>query len=55
MISEEYWENEEISFLNGNGHRELVNLRIRGMLFTYRVCDFLFYGYPCMRKENIML
>ena len=36
-------------------HREHVKLWIRGMLITYCVCDFLFYGYPCMKKEKMML
>ena len=55
MISEEHLENYEISFANVNGHRELVNLRILGILITYCVCDFLFYVYPYMKKENMML
>ena len=25
------------------------------MLITYCFCDFLFHGYPCMTKENVML
>ena len=54
MISGEHWENNEISFQNVYGHREPVNLRIRGMCIIYCVCDFLFYRYPCMNKENII-
>ena len=55
MISEEHWKNVEISFQNVYGLREGVNLRIRGMLITYCVCDFLFYRNPSMKKENVML
>ena len=56
MISEERWENDEISFQNVHGHREPVNVRIKGMFITYCVCDFLFNGYPCMKKKiNVML
>ena len=57
MISEEHCENDndEISFQNVYEHREPVNIRIRRMLVTYCVCDFLFYGNPCMKKENMML
>ena len=55
MISEEHWGNDKISFQNVFGHREPVKLRIRGMFITYCVCDFLFYGHPHMKKENVML
>ena len=37
------------------GHRDPVSLRIRGMLITYCVCDFLFYVYPFTKRENGML
>ena len=47
--------NDEISFQNVYAYRAPVKLWIRGMLITYCVCDFLFYGYPCMKKENMML
>ena len=55
MISEEHWENNEISFQNVFKHRELVKLKIRGMPITNCVCDILFYRFPCMKKENLML
>ena len=54
MISEEHWENDEILFQIVYAHREPVTLWIRGMLITYCVCDFLIYGYPCMKKEDMM-
>ena len=55
MISEEHWENDEILFQNVYANREPVKLWIRGMLITYWVCDFLFNGYPCIMKEDMML
>ena len=55
MISEEHWKNDEILFQNVYGHRESVILRVQVMLITYCFCDFLFHGYPCMMKENVML
>ena len=55
MISEEHWENDETVFQSVYGHRESVNLRVRGMHITYCFCYILFYGYPCMTKENVML
>ena len=55
MISEERWKNDEILFQNVYGHRESVVLRVQLMLITYCFCDFLFHGYPCMTKENVML
>ena len=55
MISEEHWKNDEISFQNVYGHRESVDLRVQEVLITYSFCDFLFHGYPCMTKENVML
>ena len=55
MISEEHWKNDEILFQNVYGHRESVVLRVQVMLNTYSFCDFLFPGYPCMTKENVML
>ena len=55
MISEEHWKNDEILFPNFYGHRESEVLRIQVMLITYCFCDFLFHGYPCMTKENVML
>ena len=54
MVSEEHLKNDDIWFRNVNGHREPVHLRIRRMLIAYCVCDFLFYGYAYMRKENVM-
>ena len=39
MIPEEHWKKDEISVQNVYGDREPVNVRIRGMLFTYCVCD----------------
>ena len=54
MISEEHWKNDETLFQSVYGHRESVNLRVRGMNISYCFCDFLFYGYPCMKKENVM-
>ena len=54
MISEEHWKNDEILFQNVYGHRESVVLSVQVMLITYCFCDFLFYGYPCMTKENAM-
>ena len=55
MISEEHWKNDEILFQNVYVHRESVDLRVQVMLITYCFCDFLFHGYPCMTKENVML
>ena len=55
MISEEHWKTDEILFQNVYGQREPVDLRVQGMLITYCFCYFLFYGYPCMTKENVML
>ena len=55
MISEEHWENDEILFQNVYGHRESVILRVKVMLINYCFCDFLFHGYLCMTKENVML
>ena len=55
MISEEHWKNYEILLQNVYGHRESVVLRVQVMLITYSFCDFLFHGYPCMAKENVML
>ena len=55
MISEEHWKNDVILFQNVYGHRESVVLRVKVMLITYCFCDFLFHGYPCMTKENVML
>ena len=48
-------DNDEILFQNVYGHRESVVLRVQEMLITYCFCDFLFHGYPCMTKENVML
>ena len=55
MISEEHRKNNIIVFQNVYGHRESVVLRVQVMLITYCFCDFLFHGYPCMTKENVML
>ena len=54
MISEEHWENDEISFRNVYEHMEPVKLRLRAILITYCVRAFLFYGYTCMKKENVI-
>ena len=55
MISEELCKNDEILFQNDYGHRESVVLRVQVMLITCCFCGFLFHGYPCMTKENVML
>ena len=57
MISEEHWKTDQILFLNVYGQREPVYFRVQGMLiiYMYYVCYFLFYGYLCMTKENVML
>ena len=55
MISEEHLKNYEILFKNIYGHRESVVLRVQVMLIAYCFCEFLFRGYPCMTKENVML
>ena len=55
IISVEHWKNDEILFQNVYGHRESVVLRLQEMLITCCFCDFLFHGYPCMTKENMML
>ena len=55
MISEEHWKNDEILFQNVYRYRESVVLRLQVMLITYCYCDFLFHGYPCMTKKNVML
>ena len=55
MISVEHWKNDEILFQTVYGHRESVVLRVQVMLITYCFCDFLFHGYPCMTKKNVML
>ena len=54
MISEEHWKNDEILFQNVYGHKESVVFRVQVMLITYCFCNFLFHGYPCMTKENVM-
>ena len=55
MISVEQWKNDEILFQNVYGHRESVVLRVQVTFITYCFCDFLFHGYPCMTKKNVML
>ena len=55
MISEEHWKNDEILFQNVNGQRESVDLRVQEMFIAYCFCDFLFHGYSCMTKKNVML
>ena len=55
MISEKHWKNDKILFQNVYGHREYVVLRVHVMFITYCLCDFWFHGYPCMKKENVML
>ena len=55
MISEEHWKNDEILFQNVYWHRESEVLMVQVMLITYCFCGFLFHGYPCMTKENVML
>ena len=55
MISEEHWKNDEIWSQNVYRHREYVVLRVQEILITYCFCDFLFHGYPCMTKDNVML
>ena len=55
IISEVHSDSDNISFQNVYVHRQSVRLWIRGMLVAYCVCDFLFYGYPCMKQENMML
>ena len=55
MISEEHWKNDEILFQNVYTHRQSVVLRVQVMLIIYCFCDFLFHGYPCMTKENVVL
>ena len=58
MISEEHWENDEISFKNVNGHNEPVKLRILGgMLITYYVCDFfvLWVSLHEERKRDVIV
>ena len=54
MISEELRKIDKIVFQNVYGLRESVVLRVQVMLMTYCFCDFLFHGYPCMTKENVM-
>ena len=55
MVSEEHWKNDKILFQNVYGHRESVILRVQVMLITYCFFHFLFHGYPCMTKGNVML
>ena len=55
MISKEHLKNDEIVFQNNYEHRESVVLRVQVMLITYRFCDFLFLGYPCMTKEHVLI
>ena len=55
MISEEHKKNYEISSQNVYRHNESEKSMLLEMLITYCVCDFLFYGYLCMKKENVML
>ena len=55
MISQEHLKNDETLFQSVYGHGCSVNLRVRGMHITFCFCDFLFYGYPCMTIENVML
>ena len=54
LISEGHWKNDELLFQNVYRHRESVILRVQVMRITYCFCDFLFHGYPCMKKENVM-
>ena len=54
-LPEEHRKNDETLYQSVYGHRCSVNLRIRGMHITYCFCDFLFYGNPCMKVENVML
>ena len=44
MISEEHWKNDETVFQSVYGHRDSVNLRVRGMHFTYCFVTFCFMG-----------
>ena len=55
MISEEHGKNDEILFQNVYRHRQSVVLRVQVMRITYCFCDFLFHGYHCMIKENVIL
>ena len=55
MISAEHRKNDKIVFQNVYDHRVSVVLRVQVILITYCFCDFLFHGYPCMTKENLML
>ena len=55
MISEEHWKMMKICSKMFTGIRQSVFLRVQVMLITYCFCDFLFHGYPCMTKENVML
>ena len=55
MISEEHLKNDETLFQSVYGHGCSVNLRVQGMHITFCFCDFLFYGYPCITIENVML
>ena len=55
MILEEHWKNDEILFQNVYRQRVSIVLRVQVMLITNWFCDFLFHGYPCMTKENVML
>ena len=55
MRSEERWKNDEILSQDVYRHRESVVLRVQVMLITYCFCDFLFHGYLCMTKKNVML
>ena len=55
LILEEHWKNDEMLFQNVYRQRVSIVLRVQVMLITNWFCDFLFHGYPCMTKENVML
>ena len=54
MISEEHWrKNDEILFQNVYGG--VSSFKGTSNAHYILFCDFLFHGYPCMTKENVML
>ena len=44
MITKEHWENDEKLFQSVYGHRESVNLRVRGIHIKYCFVTFCFMG-----------
>ena len=55
MILEEHRKEYEISFPSVYAHMELLNSRIRGILITYCVCDFLWVPLHEERTRDVVV